>query len=255
MEVYIDIVIALNFLVDFFLLMGTNRLCGFPTSPKKALLAAGIGGLYGGICLLPAFHFLGNLLWRIVSLALMSVVAFGFHLSALRRGIVLLFLSMALGGIALGLGNGGFWSLVAAAAGVCILCAIGFHGKLGITKYIPVELYYKEKHVRIMALQDTGNTLRDPITGKPVLVIGADVAQQLTGLTNAQLRRPVESMGSIPGLHLIPYRAVGQENGMLLALRFRKVKIGTWQGSSLVAFAPEAFPSEGAYQALTGGMV
>ena len=34
----------------------------------------------------------------------------------------------------------------------------------------------------------------------------------------------------------------------------KNVKIGNWQGSTLVAFAPESLSAEGAYQALTGGV-
>ena len=105
-----------------------------------------------------------------------------------------------------------------------------------------------------MALRDTGNTLRDPITGGEVLVIGADAAGELTGLTQAQLRNPIDSLGTIPGLRLIPYHSIGNEGGFLLALKLQNVKIGSWKGSSLVAFAPEGLNLEGTYQALTGGV-
>lgn len=250
---YIDLLVVLNFAVDFLLLLGTNRLAGYPPSPGRAALAAAFGGVYGGVCMLPGFRFLGNTLWRLVSLTLIAMIAFGFRRSALRRGILFTLLSMALGGIALGLGGGGFWALVAAAGFLCILCAVGFRGKVGGSAYVPVELCYAGKRLRLTALRDTGNTLRDPVTGQQVLVVGAEVAQKLTGLTRQQLEKPVESMGSMPGLRLIPYRAVGQPGGMLLALRIPEVKIGSWKGSSLVAFAPEGIGSEGEYQALTGG--
>lgn len=253
MPVYLDLVIALNFLVDFLLLLGTSRLCGYPARPLRTALAALLGGVYGGLCLLPGLHFLGNVLWRTVSLALMALLAFGVSVSALRRGVVFALLSMALGGVALGLGGSSFWTLVAAAGGVCSLCVVGFRGKLEARSYVPVVLSYGGKRLQLTALQDTGNTLRDPVTGRPVLVIAADAAQQLTGLSREQLRQPVESVGALPGLRLIPYRAVGKDSGLLLALRFPEVKIGTWKGSSLVAFAPEGLSPENAYQALTGG--
>ena len=34
-EIYLDLVMVLNFLVDFFLLLGTNRLSGFPAQPWR----------------------------------------------------------------------------------------------------------------------------------------------------------------------------------------------------------------------------
>lgn len=254
MRVYIDGVFLLNFLVDFLLLLAATRICGYPIRGGRTLLAALLGGVYAACCLLPGFYFLGNTLWRVVSLGGMAVIAYGFTKSALRRGIVFALLSLALGGAVMGMGKGGVVGILCAAAVLCLLCCFGFQGRIGGTTYVPVELTYGDKHLRITALQDTGNTLRDPVTGRDVLVVGADVASELTGLTPRQLQSPVESVGVLPGLRLIPYHSVGTHSFML-AMRFQNVKIGTWQGSSLVAFAPEGLSSEGAYQALTGGLV
>lgn len=253
MRVYVDLVAGLNFLVDFLLMLATNRLCGYPPETGRAAAAAALGGVYGGVCLIPDFHFLGSFLWRMVSFCAMTLIAFGLNKSAVRRGAVFILLSMALGGLAMGIGSGNFWSLMGAVGAVAVLCI--FVGSVGQNRFVPVELSYGDKQVKIMALRDTGNTLRDPVTGSQVLVVGADVAQTLTGLTKQQLMKPVESMGAMPGLRLVPYRAVGQSGGMLLALRLSGVKIGHWKGSSLVAFAPEGLSSDGTYQALTGGAV
>ena len=254
LTVYIDAVFVLNVLVDFLLLMAAARLCGYPVRIRRVLLSAVLGGVYAACCLLPGFLFMGNILWRIVSLGCMAVIAYGISLSALRRGLVFAFLSLALGGAALGLGKGGFFGIVSGAGVVCLLCWLGFRGRIGGTTYLPVELFYGQKHLYLTALQDTGNTLRDPITGGSVLVVGADVAGELVGLTREQLRSPVESVGLLPGLRLVPYHSVGKSS-FLLAMRLQDVKIGSWQGSSLVAFAPEGLSREGAYQALTGGIV
>lgn len=252
MTVYLDGVMLLNFLVDFLLLLAAGRLCGFPVKLGRAIAGGALGGLYAAVCLLPGFAFLGNFLWRTVSLGAMAVIAYGCSLSAWRRGLAFVFLSLALGGAVMGIGKGGILGIVSAAGVLCILCCVGFRGRLGGTAYIPVELNYGENRLTLTALQDTGNTLRDPVTGQQVLVIGADAAQKLTGLTQGQLQSPVESVGAIPGLRLIPYHSVGG-SGFLLALRLQGVKIGSWQGSTLVAFAPEGLSREGAYQALTGG--
>lgn len=256
MAVYVDLVAVLNFAVDFLLLLGTNRLCGYPPQWRRTVLAAVLGGIYGGACLLPGFRFLGNTLWRICCLVLMSGIAFGFCWMAVRRCAVFVLLSMALGGIAMGFGDGGSATVLFAAAGVAVMCAVGFRDRIGGAAYLPVELTYGGRQIRFLALQDTGNTLRDPVTGRAVLVVGADVATKLIGLSEQQLRHPIEvlSQSAISGLRLIPYHGLGQSGGMLLALRIPEVKIGKWKGSSLVAFAPERLSREGAYQALTGGM-
>ena len=256
MPVYLDLVLILNFLVDFLLLVGANRLAGYPPDIRRAVPAAVLGGLYGVVCLLPGFRFLGNLAWRLVFLGLMAVVAYGLDGSAVRRGILFVFLSMALGGAAGLMGSGSFGGLSAAALGVCALCLLGFQDKTLGNSYVPVEVEYGGKRIRMTALRDTGNTLRDPVTGQSVLVAGAEAAEQLLGLGAEDLGRPVETLaeGRIPGLRLVPYRAVGTAGGMLLAIRCPYIKIGGRTSSGLVAFTAAGLGKGSEYQALTGGV-
>ena len=257
MRVYLDLVMGLNFLVDLLLLLGTNRLSGFPAGWKRTVPAAALGAMYSGGCCLPGFYFLGNTFWRLVCLGLMGMTAFGWNKGALKRCGVFVLLSMALGGIAMGVGGGGFWMLVLSAGGVWLLCRIGFGGGIGGKEYVPLMIRHGEKSVQLIALRDTGNTLKDPITGQQVLVIGEEAARTLTGLTAAQLCTPLETVAKrqVPGLRLIPYRAVGQTGGMLLAMRFSDVKIGNRKTSALIALAPDRIGAGEGYQALAGGVV
>ena len=252
-----DVVAFLNFLVDFLLLIGTNRLSGFPPDYGRSAVAALVGGIYGGMCMLPGFWFLSAVFWRIVMLCLIAVIAFGWNQSTIRRGGVFILLSMALGGIAAGAGRRSITMLLLSAVIMWLLCKIGFQGSVGTKEYIPVRLNWKDKEMNIIALKDTGNTLQDPLTGEQVLVAGADVAMYLLGLTAHQLQHPVETvaMSSIPGMRLIPYRAVGQPGAMMLAVRVQNAQIGKRQFQPLVAFAPERIAKGEMYQMLTGGVV
>lgn len=137
-------------------------------------------------------------------------------------------------------------SMLLGAAGIAFACMV--IGKEN--KFVPVELTYAGRTVTLTALRDTGNMLRDPITGEQVLIIGADAAQKLTGLTEAALRDPVGTMGRLPGLRLIPYQTVGNA-GFLLALPMQSVKLGNQRVNTLVALSPRIFDHH--YQALTGG--
>lgn len=253
MPLYLDLLILLNFLVDFLLLMGANRLAGFPTGAARAALAAVLGGLYGGACVLPGFVFLGNTLWRLVSLVLMAVIAYGWNRNALRRGVLFCLLSMALGGIALGISSGSFGALVGAAGGVCAMCLLGFRGTAGGAEYVTVQI----RDLRITALRDTGNTLTDPLTGQSVLVLSPKAGERLLGLTHEELRHPVETLTGRPalGLRLVPYHTVGQGAGMLIAKRFEDVRIGQRCESCLVAFSAEEIGRGQPYEALTGGAI
>lgn len=255
--VYLDLVLLLNFLVDFLLLLGTNRLAGFPPGCGRAALGAALGSVYAAGCMLPGFSFLGSFLWRTVSLALMSVITFGLNRSAFQRSAVFVLLSMALGGIAMGANGDDFWMLLLCAGMLWLLCRVSFRGDLSRREYVPVELSFGEKKVALIALRDTGNTLKDPLTGEQVLVAGAQVGKTLLELTEEQLRHPVETLavGKVSGLRLIPYHSVGQPGGMLLAFRFRNAKIGNTYSDPLVAFAPEMIGRGDVYQMLTGGVV
>ena len=103
MQVYGDVVMGLNFGVDYLLLMAADRLAGIPSPPGRRALGAGIGAAYSGLCLAPGFSFLAGWLWRLVFLGLMAWAAYGWGRSAFRRCGIFLVLSMALGGLALGL--------------------------------------------------------------------------------------------------------------------------------------------------------
>lgn len=249
MPVYLDVLMILNFLVDLFLLIGTNRLSGYATNMKRAVLSAVFGGVYGGICVLPGLQFLSHSFWRVMVLGVMAGIAFGINRDSLRRGILFVLLSMALGGVATGLTGGSFWTLSLSAFAVCVMCLLGFRGRVG-AEYLPVEL----EGIRLTALRDTGNTLTDPMTGQRILVVSARIGLRILKLSKQELENPVETVTRVQGARLIPYQTVGKR-AMLLAKRYDNVTIGKWKGTCLVAFSPSDIGQCGAYEALTGGVL
>lgn len=254
MVVYLDLVVFLNFLVDLLLLVAANRLAGFPNGWRSCALSALLGGGYAGMCMLPGFSFLGHIFWRLLTLCLMALIAYGWSKSAVRRGAVFVLLSMALGGMALGMGEGELWTLLPAAFGLVLLCILGIRIPLGTAKFQPVTLSWRGQKIDLTALIDTGNTLRDPITGGGVLVVGMDVGTRL-GISRELICDPVTELPrkSISGARLIPYRAVGKPGGMLLMLRFDAVYLNGEKISPMVAFSPEEIGRAEGYQALAGG--
>jgi hypothetical protein len=255
MQSYFYLTIFLNILVDFLLLVGANRLAGFPHRPLRCILAAGISGIYAGLCL--KLSFLGLFPWHFTVIVLICIVAYGISITAFRRAVLFVLLRLAVGGIASGFSEGKGMGLLAAAAMVSLLCLLGFGGRAYGREYIPVELCYEGKKLRLLALRDTGNMLRDPITGQAVLVVDAAAGETLLGLTPEQLSDPIATVASasVPGLRLLPYRSIGSPQGMLAAIRLHNTKIGNFRGSTVVAFAPQKLDSEGIYRGLTGGIV
>ena len=245
MVIYLDTFMGLNFLVDFCLILGVNRLSGHPPGLKRAAAAAALGGGYAGACLVPGFSFLGSGLWRAVSLGLMGCTAFGADRSGWQRSMLFVLLSMALGGLALTMASG-FKGLAFSAGALALIGRMGLRGQG--RRFVPVEVTYGGRTVKLRALVDTGNSLCDPITGEPVTVLSPEIGLRL-GLTPQILSDPGGAM--LPGLRLIPARTVGG-GGLLAAVRCERVIIDGRAAGRVVAFARENF-GKGEYQALAGG--
>lgn len=251
MQNYLWLVMLLGAAVDFLLLMGSSALAGSPQDCRRLIPGALLGGVYAGAAASEPLYFLGNWYWRIVFMCIICWVGFGTERPAFRKGILFALLRFALDGIGAGLDQGGLWAMGAGALGLCLICTLFFRDSFS-KQYVPVQLNYGGKKIRLTALRDTGNTLRDPMTGRSVMVVGPELARDLAGLSPEQLRTPTHTIFQLPGGRLIPYKTVGNPAGMLLALQVPDVSIGNWRGSCLVAFAPDRL-GNGEFQALTGG--
>jgi hypothetical protein len=175
----------------------------------------------------------------------MGWTAFGADRSGWRRSVLFVLLSMALGGIAVCFHAGGGGLALCAA----VLALLGRMGLRNIGKeLVAVTVTYRGRTERVMALRDTGNSLRDPITGETVTVLSPRIGERL-GLPAAVLRDPAGEL--LPGMRVILARTVGG-GGLLAAVRCECVTIGGRAAGTLVAFARENF-GNGEYQALTGG--
>jgi stage II sporulation protein GA (sporulation sigma-E factor processing peptidase) len=235
MVVYADGVMLLNFLVDLLLILGTNRMTGHPATVGRASVAAALGGVYSGACLLPGFRFLGNLLWRIVSLATMSGIAFGCNRSGLKRGAFLALLSMAMGGIAMGFGTGRLAAVIFG-GGVLFLFCLLWGGQGLPARFADMEIRFGQKVCHGTVLRDTGNLLRDPVTGLPVIVISRRAAQRLVQL-------PEQGMLTYP-FRLLTVRTVNG-SGMMTIFHPDSVCVlqtGGWvRVDTLLGVSPEGY--------------
>lgn len=279
--VYIDSLFLLNLVINYLLLLAAARLAGEAIHRLRLALGAALGAGYAAAVFFPGMGFLLHPLCKLAAAVLMVLVGFPRSRRLLR--VILVFLGLAcalgggifaielLGGRTLTLKNGVIYSkmdlkLLLLSASVCyLILSLVFRRSAGhgIREQKPAVLSRNGKRVVLTALLDTGNTLTDPVTGKPVMV--ADW-QQLTpllpsGVTldETALRRPVETLERLAGqgvgrgFRLLPYQAVGVECGMLLALNMERVQVGVRDyGPILVAMAPNRLSDGGGYSALIG---
>lgn len=248
MTVYL--VSGFAFMVELMLLLGAGRLWGVFPGIWRCIAGAMIGALYTAACMLPGFRFLSGVIWRIVFFGLMGLAAYNWKPDKILRLVLVL---LGVGTLAEAIAKDNLPAAALSVAGLWILCGPVLTGSV----YIPLELCREGKRLNLTALRDTGNTLRDPVTAEPVLVISREAAGALTGLTAEELKNPMQTMlqHPLPGLRLIPYHTVGQPAGMLLAMRFADVKIGPRRQSAIVAFDTGGLGRGEVHQALTGGSI
>ena len=279
MTVYADVVFAVNCVVDLLLLFLAARLCGSAIRLTRLIAAASLGGAYAVATFLPGFGWLAGTPGQVGCFCLMAGIAYGFRKKTLRPAAVALLCAMALAGLVLLLsrtvvpqlavyGGGVYYPVTARtllllagvfAAAAALLSAGSF--RHGAAEYVPLTLTLDARSVRVTSLRDTGNTLADPVTGEPVIVISRQTAQTLlqTRLEEDMLADPVAALDRLQKMcpqakfRLLPYRAVGVPSGLLLATpcnarigRKKTVRV-------LTALSPTPVSGAGDYDALMGG--
>jgi stage II sporulation protein GA (sporulation sigma-E factor processing peptidase) len=93
----------------------------------------------------------------------------------------------------------------------------------------PVQIEYHGKSITGMGYLDTGNQLREPLSGCPVAVIGFRFVSELFS------KEEIDLINQYPNgdgtekkvfLHYIPFHSVGTEKGFLLGFKADRLKIG-----------------------------
>lgn len=269
--------------MDYFLLLLTARLAGIPLRRRRYLLAALLGGVYAAAVFFPGGAFLAAPPVKIAAGGLLAVVAFGGEERLIRLMLLFLLVSCGMAGCVLGLSllagetvpavQGILYTdinlrvlvlsaAVAYGALAVVFRSAGRHGLQG--QLLPVRLCIGGVETELTALWDSGNSLREPETGQPVLVVESNVlrkvlpqdASRILGMID--LRSPADLMeplmAAAPNLRpcLLPYQAVGLSGGLLLALQTDWVELcGERRHRIRAAISPTEL-GEG-YSALWGG--
>jgi len=270
MTVYIDEVFVLNALTDYLLLLCAARMTGQPVRRRRLALSAGLGGAYAAACCLPGWEILAHPAWVVGAGTALVLTAFGACRHLARAALAFFGASAALAGGVLALEGllGGsavpdLKLLLLAAAGCYALLSVPFrrvarHGRGEVAR---AELELGGRRCVLDALVDTGNTLADPVTGAPVLVAEGERLRELFPPGAApgaeDLADPVLALerhrGEGVAWRLLPYRAVGVEHALLLAVKVDAARIGGEdRGAVLVALSPTPVSDGGGYSALIG---
>ena len=228
--IYLDVLLALNLVTDFFLLAAVARFRHLPHRRGRLVLGAAVGALGSLVILLPTLPMWVVALWDLGAAALM--VAAAFPLRGKRNYFTsvasLYVLSVLFGGIAyllwLFFAPRGFYVLNGAvyydvspltlvATTLLSYGAVTLYDKL--TRHTPppahtfrVELRHGAHTATLRALHDTGQRLTECFSGSPVLVVEESAVRPLLPKGWNDWESKPESLSSLH-VRLIPFTSVG----------------------------------------------
>jgi len=250
--VYADILFLINWIMDYALLWLTAAVLELPKRNGRLLFAASVGAVW--VCLITVWSCWPMLEWLMTFLGISSLMLWiAFRPDTIRkmaRQMMVLYLVAICAGGGINLlyfhtpaGNylrqliRGEWSYGAAGTEVIIIgvlfaaVAAGAIVSLGRQKkrqnsLYTAELFFGKRQVTVKGFIDTGNRLKEPITGKIVHILGANAAKELTSGENKPLR------------FFVPYHAVGTEKGLLTTIRIDRMELTAKDQETIILMRP-----------------
>ena len=257
--VYVDLFFMINFSMDFLCLFLTSKILHRRLPLWRALAAAVLGGVYADVALL---YPLGKILSVATDLSVCVLMcAIVFHRKKKIKSLPLYILvfgavSMALGGFmtalfhlfnrsslfqnAQGVEEDGIsvWIFALLAIISAVITLVGGRFFTGRTAQNNAELQvtYGGHATRLRAMTDSGNLLRDPISGRLCIVADLDAMSAVLPREMIRAARSGDpsSMEQIPPKHvknvrLIPTHTASGE-GILLGVRMERIVIESAKG-------------------------
>ncbi len=280
--IYVDVLIAINIFVNYFLLLASSGFLHIKTKKYRLLIGALIGGFASIIIFLGSLHPLILLAFKIVLCFFIVVSAFGFKSVRMlfRTCLVFIAVSFAFAGIMMLIfttfnPNGMYYKngvvyFDISAMILCICCVIAYFAITAIEHFTSKRVLKKEiyplyiksgsNEVLLQAFVDSGNKLCDPFTNKRVIVcelsslfgiLPKDVLQRLSDPSIPDFEKTLGTVWEHK-FKLIPYKAVGKD-GFLLAFSPELIYIEKENEKitldSLIGISKQAL-SDGEYNAL-----
>ena len=288
MTIYVDIVLLENLCMNYIILFGTAYIIKIKVKHIRILLASLIGAVYAVLAYAGVFPIYANLITKIILSICMTYIAFNpKKLKGLIKELILFYLvSFALGGCAFALlyivrpqdifmKNGvyiGTYPLkIALLGGITGFIITYVAIKIVKTRITKNEIIYKaiikieEQEIEINVLLDTGNMLKDPISGDAVIMVEKNklykiLPNEMLDNTNKFLGGEFENAESLEyrkRIRFIPFTSVGKQNGMLLGIKPDLVKIITdvdeiVNEKTIIGVYEKTFSKYGKYSGLIG---
>jgi len=235
MKVYLDLLLILNFFLDFILLLGVSILLKRKVKLKRIAFGA-FTGMISFLVLVISFNSMQLLIFKFLTGLLMVIVTFGIKdMKYLLNNIYYLYtLSIVLGGALYLIKNNNFINYLY----VLILIPpiiIYFYIKQQRTlknkysNYYNVTIYLNNIPITLTGYLDTGNSLEDPYFKRPIIIVSRNY------LENYRIEKKF----------LVPYTTVSS-NSLMECFKPDKIVInGNSYNKVLVGISEEPFCIDG----------
>ena len=242
--IYADSLFALSVFTDYLLCLVTARFCSLRLKRGRYLLAALLGGVYAVAVFLPGCAWMAHPAVELCAAGFMGLIAFGGEEKLFRCLAAFLAVSASFGGAAwaVALRRG---SRPAPDLRLLIAVFLGSYALLTLLSHTrhrrarehrtTVTLTLNGRQTGFTALEDSGNCLRDPLTGRSVLLASPRALRPLFPGKAALLETP-------DAVELVT--RAGEEEA--LRGRFRLLSCSGVAGPALLAaFRPDAAAVDG----------
>lgn len=281
--VYVDLLFLLNLIINTLVLAGAVALGRERMHLLRLLSAAGIGAFYSVLIFFPQLSFVFRTGLRLLVGALM--VAVGIPTASFKRYLrALLWFYLCLG--VFGGGMYLFYALTPLGAQMLysggvfyvdmplwllLLLSFSFYGLVRLAAFVKcrqplqtlekIEICVGGRYRTLTAFVDTGNTLVDPMTLAPVIIVEAAALKGvlperlLTAVKTedaAALEQLARQFSSLK-CRLIPFQSVGESGGVMFAVRpdwIRTVPDGEPRENVLLGLCRKKLSPDNTYQAL-----
>ena len=270
--VYADVLFLTNFTINFILLEITSMLTKNTCQTYKKVIAATVGAIYSVIMFLPDFKIAENLFSKfLLSLVMTGITYKKDSIKNFIRFLSTFYLvTLVCGGLTLSFtyfskspftSNNGIiyfdssFKTVLISSGVTwmiIKLSYSIYQKHATRNYHKMVLYKNGKAASLNVLLDTGNMLKEPLTGSPVIIVEKNALRGIIPRDIADI--DIENISPhIQDLRLIPFKSLGTEAGMLIG--FVPDKICSSEpicDNITIAIANSTLSASGEYNALAG---
>lgn len=267
--VYIDQFLLINFILNYILLYVTKRILKYRTSKPRLFIGSVVASLYAVFMFVPntglLYTMLGKFLFSLILLALTySVTNFK---SYLRTVAVFYVVCFVFGGCCFAIVNSNALSLKllissTVIAYIAISFVVSLYKKLCIrdSSYADITVELDGKAAAFRGLVDTGNSLNDPLTGLPVVIVQFDKIVELfpDEIKNAfyiqqdtsDIMRAFSESGYCSRFRLVPYHSIGKADGLIIAFKPTKFSIDGKETAAVIGIAQNNVSSDASYFAL-----